>query len=42
MAAEEVDVVVARLSWRGLSWLAKGGVDIEAGFAVAGFLKFED
>ena len=42
VAAEDVDAVVARLSWRGLSWAAKLGVDIETGFAVAGVLKLED
>lgn len=42
VAAEEVDAVVARLSWRDLSWLARVGVDMETGLEVAGVLKFED
>lgn len=42
VAAEEVEAVVARLSWRDLSWLARVGVAIETGFWVAGVLKLED
>lgn len=40
--AEDVDAVVAKLSWRGLSRPTRLGVDIETGFGVAGVLKVED
>ena len=42
VVAEEVEAVVARLSWRDLSWLRTVGVAIETGFWVAGVLKLED